>query len=226
MRIRVHGDSHLACALMLAAELRGFELVDVGESADVVFAAHDVVDHADLSGAEESFRDALFHSETEYCPLVLASQVPPGTTRAWAGDQFSRAFCQVDTIIVSRAVERARAPEQFVVGCADPAEPLPLAYQQYLAAHGCPVLQMSYESAEVAKLGINYALSKQIEAANDVSAACAKVGADYDDVRRAMHNDARIGPLAYLRPGRTNQHLQRDVDTVLSLRQQTELGEN
>lgn len=76
---------------------------------------------------------------------------------------------------------------------------------------------MSYESAEMAKCAINYMLAEQVRAARDLSTAALVCGADYEDVRRAMHNDARIGQHAYLRPGRTNQHLQRDVDTVIGL---------
>lgn len=200
-----------------AAEMRGFRIVDF--RGDIVFAAEDVLDHADLVTAHLLFEGALdpTASMNRDRPIVLVSQVPPGTTRKWAGDQSHRVFYQVDTIIMKSALERAYAPEQIIVGCADPAVPLPLVYQEYLLAFNCPVLQMKYESAEVAKCGINYMLAAQIVAANDVAAAAYVTGADYDDVERALRNDARIGPKAYLRPGHTNQHLSRDVDTVRRL---------
>ena len=215
MKILVHDQAHhVGETLARAARMREFQVVaDLGHGQELLFAACDVVDHSNLDEAQSVFH-ALALGTT--APLIHVSQVPPGTTRKWAGDR-KDVFYQVDTIIMSRAVQRARAPEQFIVGCADPGAPLPLAYQEYLAVHDCPVLQMSYESAEVAKLGINYVLAKQVEAASELVTACGAVGADYPDVERALRGDARIGQHAYLRPGRTNQHLQRDVDTVVKL---------
>jgi UDPglucose 6-dehydrogenase len=215
----IHGEGHLADTLRAAARRRGFDLGELfGFVGCLTFAVEDVRDHADLAGAHACFDAAVRGRSAPDVPVVLVSQVPPGTTREWAAGR-PNVFYQVDTVIVNRAVARAYAPEQFIVGCSDPSAPLPLAYQEYLAVHDCPVLQMSYESAEVAKLAINYVLSKQIEAACDLAAVSAAVGADYADVERALRNDARIGPHAYLRPGRTNQHLQRDVDTVCKLLQ-------
>ena len=55
------------------------------------------------------------------------------------------------TLVVGQAVARAMQPERYIVGCADPTEPLPEAYAAVLAADGCPVLRLRYESAEMAK---------------------------------------------------------------------------
>lgn len=212
--IDVFGRTHLAQTLMTAAAMRGIDAYDFHNGGDLKFAAADVEDHADLAAAEGAFRQAMSISDV---PVILASQVPPGTTRAWAGEDAPRVFCQVDTIIMREALPRAYAPEQFIVGSVDPEAPLPLAYQEYLMAFGCPWLQTSYESAELAKCAINYVLAKQIEAANDLAAAAKVCGAHYTDVAAIMHGDARIGRKAYLRPGRTNQHLDRDIRTVCEL---------
>lgn len=225
MNIGVVGNTPLAQTIARAAELRGLVLrnVDLYSSTrvdiavDIAFAAVDVIDHGVLGPARDAFRLAAQWSRG---PVVLVSQVPPGTTRDWAQDSESdsQVFYQVDTLIMSKALSRAYAPEQIIIGCADVTVPLPLAYQEYLMVFDCPVLRMSYESAEMAKCAINYVLVKQIEAANELSEACAKVGADYAHVRVALHNDARIGKSAYLHPGKPNQHLMRDVETVRHLR--------
>lgn len=206
----VYGIGHLADTLRVELDLRG-ELV-TGRFTDLAFVAHDVTDHHDLPQLDEVAR-CFAQASSAHPYIVVLSQVPPGWMRAAVGDRLG-VFYQVDTIIVKQAVARMLRPEQFIIGCADPEVALPLAYQAYLAMHDCPVLQMSYESAEMAKCAINYMLAEQVRVARDLFAACLETGGDYDDVRRAMHNDARIGPYAYLRPGQTNRHLDRDVETI------------
>lgn len=216
--IDVRGDSHLAETTRAAAQLHGFHIWTMEEDGeiDLTFAAQDVEDHADLSAAKDEFDYAAAYTPAQRGPLVLLSQVPPGTTRAWAAGR-EQVYYQVDTIIMQHAVARMATPARFIVGAADPSAPLPIAYQAYLAAHQCPVFVMSYESAELAKCAINYVLSEQIRAARDLAAAAERVGADYEDVRVALHSDARIGPRAYLRPGHVNQHLKRDVATIIEI---------
>lgn len=214
--VYVTGESHLAETARLAARLSGFR-VDEGHP-DIIFAAQDVDDHADLSGARAAFADAyaLRLSRAAAAPIVLLSQVPPGTTRDWAGDSRD-IYYQVDTIIVQQAVHRMSAPPRIIVGCADKDAPLPLAYQAYVAAHGCMLLKMSYESAELAKCAINYALAEQIKVARDLDRAALEVRASYEDVELALRSDHRIGPHAYLRPGQANAHLNRDVATIAEI---------
>lgn len=214
MKVSVLGLGYLAETHAAVVLLRGFELVPEAGDADFILVAEDVVDHANLDPALRQMIAALRDRPPEPpAPVVLLSQVPPGTTRRCAG-KHRDVFYQVDTIIVRDALRRTLYPEQIIVGCADPRDPLPLEYQEYLLAHDCPVHQMSYESAELAKCMINYALAKQIELANEGALAADRVGADWDEVARALAGDARIGPHAYLRPGRTNRHLDRDVDSV------------
>ncbi len=219
--IGVFGTSHLAQTLALAAELNGMivwrnetpiklQTCPVG----LLIAAEDVVSHDDLSRAKTSFDLMMTHDKPCY---VLASQVPPGTTSIWGTGKRDRVFYQVDTLIMKNALERACAPEQIIIGCAAPDEPLPLAYQEYLMAFDCPILQMDYESAEFAKCAINAVLAAQIEAANELSQAAVAAGASWEAVREVLHGDKRIGEHAYLRPGNTNKHLDRDVDTINKL---------
>jgi UDPglucose 6-dehydrogenase len=214
VKYRVYGFGHLADTLRAELDSRA-GLAGEGDRFDLAFVAQDVTDHRDALQLEEVAR-CFGRAASTHPYVVVLSQVPPGWMREAVAlaDNRSGVFYQVDTIIVKRAVARMLCPEQFIIGCVNPEAPLPLEYQQYLAAHDCPVLQMSYESAEMAKCGINYMLAEQVRVARDLYAACLKTGADYDDVRRAMHNDARIGPVAYLRPGQTNRHLDRDVETI------------
>jgi UDPglucose 6-dehydrogenase len=133
-------------------------------------------------------------------------------------------YYQVETLIVGRAVERALQPERYMVGCEDPSAPLPDAYAQVLGLFGCPVLRMRYESAELAKISINFFLISSISTTNMLAEVCEQIGADWSEIAPALRLDARIGPKAYLDPGLGfgGGNLGRDLATVK--RMSAELG--
>lgn len=154
--------------------------------------------------------------------LVILSQVPPGFTRA--RQRPGRAlYYQVETLVFGRAVERAVAPERFIVGCAEPERALPAAYAQFLAAFGCPILPMRLESAELAKISINLCLAASISTANTLAGLCERIGADWNEIVPALKLDRRIGPFAYLAPGLglAGGNLERDLAAVLDLAWET-----
>jgi UDPglucose 6-dehydrogenase len=151
--------------------------------------------------------------------LVLLCQLPPGFTRAVTAVPHDRLFCQVETLVFGRAVERALNPERFIVGCSDPARPLPARYRDILDAFGCPVLSMRYESAELAKISINFCLVASITVANVLAELSESIGADWAEIVPALRLDRRIGPYSYLSPGLgiAGGNLERDLRTVLDL---------
>ncbi len=210
MRLDFRG-SHAARTLAQAAEIRGLA---TGSPGTVVFVALDVDDHTILGPVNRLMLETI-DSTPSSVPIVVVSQVPPGWTRPWTMMR-PNIFYQQNTLIMSCALERAVYPERFVIGCAEAAEPLPRAYQSYLEVFGCPVIRMSYESAELSKLAINYLLASQIEASNVLSELASKVGADWDEMMPGLRLDKRMG--AYLRPGTVGGHLPRDVRTINRLK--------
>jgi len=151
--------------------------------------------------------------------VVVLSQVEPGFTRTHrdAVERDGRTLCyQVETLIFGRAVERALEPERFIVGCADPDAPLPAALKEHLAAFGCPVLPMRYESAELCKIAINAFLVSTISTTNTLAELCERIGADWGEIAPALRLDRRIGPYAYLAPGLGigGSNLSRDLATI------------
>jgi UDPglucose 6-dehydrogenase len=173
---------------------------------------------SDLAGLE-----ALIAAVDDALPpeavLVLLSQVPPGFTRALRLKACRRLFYQVETLIFGEAIERARHPERFIVGCADPTEPLPEPYRTYLEAFACPILPMRYESAELAKISINCCLVASVSVANTLAELCEHLGAEWSEIVPALKKDRRIGPYAYLAPGLgiSGGNLERDLNTVVRL---------
>jgi UDPglucose 6-dehydrogenase len=188
---------------------------------DVVFVAVDVPTD-DAGRSDLAVIDAaIARAAAALAPgavLVVLSQVPPGFTRRIPLAP-ERLFYQVETLIFGRAVERATRPERFMVGCADPARPLPGPYAAFLAAFGCPILPMRIESAELAKIAINCFLAASVTTTNTLAELSAAVGADWAEIAPALRLDARIGPKAYLTPGLgiAGGNIERDLATVVAL---------
>jgi len=196
-------------------------VADTLRSCDVVYIAEDVpTDDGGLSdlGPVRSLIDDVSRAMSVDGVLVVLSQVPPGFTRRLPRPPAST-FYQVETLIFGRAVERALQPERFIVGCADPRTPLPGALAEFLGAFGCPILTMSYESAELSKISINMCLVASISTANTIAELCERIGADWSDIVPALRLDRRVGPHAYLAPGLgiAGGNLERDLRTFCHL---------
>jgi UDPglucose 6-dehydrogenase len=191
---------------------------------DVVYVAPDVpTDDAGGSdlGPITGLLDTVFRAARRDAVIVVLSQVPPGFTR---GKQRpgTTVYYQVETLVFGRAVERALQPERYIVGCAEPSRPLAPAYAAFLQAHGCPILPMRYESAELAKISINMCLVASISVANTLAELCEAIGADWSEIVPALKLDRRIGQHAYLAPGLgiAGGNLERDLATVMRLAQE------
>jgi len=204
---------------------------------DLVFYALDVrtnerneSDLAPLTALIEGTIPALATNAT----VVVLSQVRPGYTRALAtrlagnGAKFGGFYYQVETLIFGAAVQRAMEPERYMVGAADPGAALPVSYQKWLKAFGCPILVMRYESAELAKIAINFFLVSTVATSNTLAEVCEAIGADWSEIVPALRLDRRIGQHAYLKPGLgiAGGNLERDLVTVqgLASEYQTEAG--
>jgi UDPglucose 6-dehydrogenase len=158
--------------------------------------------------------------------LVVMSQVPAGFTRALGEriramrpDLSFSLYYWVETLIFGDAVRRCLEPERFMVGCADPAQPLPAVFLAGLERFGCPILPMTYESAELTKTAINLYLVGSVTYANLFADLCEAIGADWSQMVPALRLDKRIGPAAYIRPslGVAGGNLERDLVTVQRL---------
>ncbi len=93
------------------------------------------------------------------------------------------------------AVEDFMKPDRVVVGSDNPAaiEQLKELYEPFVRT-GNPILVMDARSAEMSKYAANAMLAAKISFINEVSNLCEKMGADVNEVRRAMALDRRIGP--------------------------------
>ena len=208
------GDSHAAIHLRQGAEARGVKTVPYPNLATVIFVSEDTPTDENGVRNVEPIRALVRRVNAYNVPIVLTSQVPPGFTRSL---ELKNIWHQAETLRIKDSVYRAANPDYIAVGGT---APIPPDYADYLIAFGCPVLRMSWEDAEMTKIAVNMMLAAQVDYANHLSAATATFGADWNQVRRALHLDKRIGPDAYLTPGRwqDSKHLLRDWNTLEDLR--------
>jgi UDPglucose 6-dehydrogenase len=99
------------------------------------------------------------------------------------------------------AIDDFMKPDRVVIGAEDPraAELMKELYAPFTRT-GAPIMLMDCASAELCKYAANAMLATRISFMNEVSNVCEAMGADVDQVRRAVAADRRIGP-SFLFPG-------------------------
>ena len=179
----------------------------------------------DFSVLNALFESVLAHLSVD-ATLVVLSQIAPGTSRAFLAKltqnpryHKQKIYHQVETLIFGDAVNRAMNPERFIVGCEDAEAELPLPFAHFLAAFGCPVFKMNYESAELAKMSINLCIAATLSTANSLAELCEKINADWKQIEPVLRADRRIGPHAYLGAGLgiAGGNIERDMEAVKGL---------
>jgi UDPglucose 6-dehydrogenase len=161
---------------------------------------------ADLSHVLEVARD-IAKAMNGYKVIVDKSTVPVGTAarvREVIRRETTHPFSVVSNpefLKQGAAVEDFMKPDRVVIGAEDPraAEMMMELYQPFTRT-GAPMMVMSCASAELTKYAANAMLATRISFMNEVANLCELVGADVDQVRRAIGSDKRIGP-AFLFPG-------------------------
>jgi UDPglucose 6-dehydrogenase len=99
------------------------------------------------------------------------------------------------------AVDDFLKPDRVVIGAEDEkgGEIMRQLYAPFTRT-GAPIMVMDTASAELCKYAANALLATKISFMNEVANLCELVGADVDEVRRAVGSDRRIGP-SFLFPG-------------------------
>jgi UDPglucose 6-dehydrogenase len=136
--------------------------------------------------------------------VVVVSTVLPGTVR---GELLPlvhpgvRVLYNPFFIAMGTTVHDFLNPEFVLIGHQNPDEAKPLV-ELYHEIHSAPVRLMNYESAELTKVAYNTFISQKITFANTLMEICDGIGADVDDVTRALRlGHQRITGPAYLSAG-------------------------
>jgi UDPglucose 6-dehydrogenase len=142
-----------------------------------------------------------------YKVIVDKSTVPVGTSakvREVIRRETTHPFSVVSNpefLKQGAAIDDFMKPDRVVIGAEDKrARDLMLELYGPFTRTGAPILTMDCASAELAKYAANAMLATRISFMNEIANVCELVGADVDEVRRAIGSDRRIGT-SFLFPG-------------------------
>ena len=161
---------------------------------------------ADLTALMASLSDIGPHLAHDAL-VAIKSTVPVGTNARVQKRLIEATGLHFDVVSNPEFLRQGSAvydfmnPDRVVVGVRDAlaGEQVRTLYEPVLRK-GAPYLVMSPESAEMTKYASNTMLAMKIAFINEVATLCDSVGADVDDVRRAVGTDHRIG-MEFLCPG-------------------------
>src|SRR6187431_557970 len=142
-----------------------------------------------------------------YKVIVNKSTVPVGTAekvREVVRRETTHPFSVVSNpefLKQGAAVDDFMKPDRVVIGAEDPrAAEIMVKLHKPFTRTGAPIMVMDCPSAELSKYAANAMLATRISFMNEVANVCEAMGADVDQVRKAVASDRRIGP-AFLFPG-------------------------
>ena len=142
-----------------------------------------------------------------YKVIVNKSTVPVGTAarvREVIRRETTHPFSVVSNpefLKQGAAIDDFMKPDRVVIGAEDDrSRELMLELYAPFTRTDAPIMVMDCASAELAKYAANAMLATRISFMNEVANVCEAVGADVDQVRRAVGSDRRIGS-SFLFPG-------------------------
>ena len=198
---RNHGEERLSFTTDLNAAVGASEIVFIA-----VGTPQGEDGSADLQHVLAVARDAG-RAMNKYTVVVDKSTVPVGTAakvRETIAKETKQPFSVVSNpefLKQGAAIEDFMKPDRVVIGCDDQrsADVMKELYAPFTRT-GAPILFMDTASAELCKYAANSILATRISFMNEIANVCELVGADVDQVRKAIGADRRIGT-SFLFPG-------------------------
>jgi UDPglucose 6-dehydrogenase len=198
---RNHTEKRLTFTTNLARGVRASEIIFVA-----VGTPTGEDGSADLQHVLGVARDTA-RAMNGYKVIVNKSTVPVGTAakvREIVARETSHPFSVVSNpefLKQGAAIDDFMKPDRVVIG-ADDTRAADLMKELYapFTRTGAPIMLMDPASAELCKYAANAMLATRISFMNEVANVCEAMGADVDQVRKAVAADRRIGP-SFLFPG-------------------------
>ena len=200
---RTHGEERLSFTTDLPVAVKGAEIVFIA-----VGTPQGEDGSADLTHVLDVAR-AVGRAIEKYTVVVDKSTVPVGTAKrvqAAIAKETTQPFSVVSNpefLKQGAAVEDFMKPDRVVIGVEDGDERAGTLMKELYGPFtrtGAPIMMMDTASAELSKYAANSILATRISFMNEVANMCELVGADVDQVRKAIGSDRRIGS-SFLFPG-------------------------
>ena len=196
-------EERLSFTTDLATAVRGSEIVFIA-----VGTPQGEDGSADLQHVLAVARD-IGRAMQKYTVIVDKSTVPVGTAKH-VRDAVAKETMQAFSVVSNpeflkqgAAIEDFMKPDRVVIGVEPNDERATTLMKELYGPFtrtGAPILVMSTESAELCKYAANSILATRISFMNEIANVCELVGADVDEVRKAIGADRRIGT-SFLFPG-------------------------
>jgi UDPglucose 6-dehydrogenase len=198
---RNRAEKRLVFTSQVAAAIRSSAIAFIALEAPEIEAASS--DHPFAIEAARQIAKAM----TGYLVVVNLGTVPVGTAER-VREVIRRETIHPFSVVSSPAfLERGAAvdtfmkPDRVVIGADDPrATQLMMELYSPFTRTSVPAMVMSSASAEMVKYVANAMLATKVSLMNEMARVCELVGADVDQVRRAVGADRRIGP-GFMSPG-------------------------
>jgi UDPglucose 6-dehydrogenase len=198
---RNHANRRLSYSTDLGEAVRASEIVFIA-----VGTPQGEDGSADLQHVQSVARD-VGRAINKYTVIVDKSTVPVGTAER-VRNTIARETTQPFSVVSNpeflkqgAAIDDFMRPDRVVIGADDErsAQVMTELYAPFTRT-GAPIMMMDTASAELCKYAANAILATRISFMNEIATVCELVGADVDQVRRAIGSDRRIGP-SFLFPG-------------------------
>ena len=198
---RNHSEERLSFSIDLPSAVRASEIIFIA-----VGTPQGEDGSADLQHVLAVARD-VGRAMNKYTVVVDKSTVPVGTSkkvREAIAPETTQPFSVVSNpefLKQGAAIEDFMKPDRVVIGIEDQraGEVMRELYAPFTRT-GAPIMLMDTASAELCKYAANSILATRISFMNEIANVCDLVGADVDQVRRAIGADRRIGS-SFLFPG-------------------------
>ena len=180
-------------------------LVEAMQNADIVFItvgtpSRRIEDEADLTAVWDVSHEIAKNIKS-YCVIVIKSTVPVGTTKKIKKIIESKISSQNFDVVSNPeflreglAINDFMRPDRVVIGTeSEKSEKLMRELYRPLKLNETPIVSTTIETSEVIKYASNSFLATKIGFINQVADLCEAVGANVQDVAKAMGIDKRIG---------------------------------
>ena len=183
---------------------------------------------ADLSFVYQAAREVAAAMDG-YTVIITKSTVPVGTAREveriireTRPDGDFDVCSNPEFLREGAAISDFMRPDRVVIGAeTERAQDVMRTIYRPLYLNETPIVFTSLETAEITKYAANAFLATKITFINEIANLCEKVGADVQDVARAIGLDGRIGPkFLHAGPGYGGSCFPKDTEALLRIGEQ------
>lgn len=177
-----------------------FSLSKVVKQSDVIFVCVPTPMFLDGSGIDLSIVEEVIKKVAPKIKgtkkiLVLKSTIVPGTTRGLAKKYRNVRFAMVPEFLTEiNASWDSLHPDRVVIGCIDEADGIEIAkLHRRILGHDVKIFVTDTTTAELIKYMANTYMATKIIFANEMKEMAVALGVNYDDVKKMVAMDPRIG---------------------------------